>query len=356
MLYNGGVFIWEPSRQLVQVDINLEKDPRQRYSHNIVSPPLIIHPTEPGTFFVVTCYPSRPWPTVHEITPKARGYAVSRVFTYSPPDLPGLSGLSDLSTKDPDLEVRRVDDQGTFQLMEWEILHPKKTTETKPYNHRYLTFNILTKEFSTQSYLSPLEPHRFHADDDFSGRDSCIWGGQLILLCNQDFDARPIPLLVALDQRPSSQPFLDRVCKEFERVLQQSAPGLYDNFGCYHTDIVRHDDITVQYPAALDCRAILGFQYALRPFAGACTYGGGHKSSCQSGTAASLPHGVTLSTFAKSLDRSRQAAESASQEYCDICMDGDFMVIFTANNYTVYCVDADGKLAATMQHELRDRS
>lgn len=308
-------------------------DPRTLSCQDFRHPPLIMHPTEPGTFFAVTRSASRPWPSVHEIKPKGRGYAVSRIFEYMPSTMPDSLDL--FGHNSVLLEVRRVDDQGTFQLMN---LDPRDTQEPRHYG--YLMFNILTKSFSTQSYWNPLEKHS--ARYGTQSGVSCIWGGQLISASDQYRLSNQ--MLVAVEQRRS--PPLDVVPdndqEDFKRYLQRLAA--VDE---KRVDLVQRDKITVQYPAAPDYGEIFGFQYAIQAFAGDCTHDGEHDESCQSGTASSGADGTASSVSTNSVTVSRQDAERISgHKVTYIYMDDDFMVTVAVNGYTVFCVDADGKMTA----------
>lgn len=334
VLSRGRLLVWESSYRLVEVDTSLILDPRTLSCQDFRHPPLIIHPTERGTFFAVTRSASRPWPSVHEITPKGRGYAVSRVFEYIPSKMIGSLDLSGHNSVL--LEVRRVDDQGTFQLMN---LDPKDTKE--PRHYHYLMFNILTKSFSTQSYWNPLEKHstRYGTQSGVS----CIWGGHL--LSSSDQHRMSNQMLVVVEQRRSPPPFdlnPDDDQEEFRRYLQRLTA--VDE---KRTDLIQHGDIMVQCPTSPDYRKIFGFQYAIQAFAGACTHDGYHDESCRSGTDLAGAHGAAASALTKSVTHSRQDAKRLSGYRVDyIYMDDDFMVTVAMNGYTVFCVDADGEIAA----------
>lgn len=263
---------------------------------------------------------------------------MSRTFTYTPPELSDSLDLSGHNSVR--LEVRRVDSQGTFQLMN---LDPRDTNE--PRHHEYLMFNILSKSFSIQSYWNPLGKHTTRYGS-MSGV-SCVWGGQLISLSDQQFGSSQ--LLVAVDQRrlSPSPSISDGVQERFELHLRQSASHLSLNGDEGQIHVVRHEDIAAADPRAPDYHGIFGFQYACQAFPGACTYKGDvdnqddHKPSCRSSNSPSSPGGKGALAFTKSDQNSRQDNERLESYRADyIYMDDDFMVIVAFDRYTAYCVDS----------------
>lgn len=345
LLAHGGLLLWEPSSRLIDLNVRLEPDAMM---HRIRHPPLIIHPNERGTIFVVTRSGPGGWPSVHEIAPTNQGYAETRVFQYVPPDLSASSDPSGYGSNI--LEVRRVDAQGTFQLMKLDL----KASSTKTSHRQYLMFNILSKSFSVQSYLDPLEPH--FAQRAFVSRVSCIWDGQLISSSDHCLGSRSKPSVVALDQHRSRLASIPTdMVFTFKRHLEVSSPLHY--FGDVQVnkqfaDIIRGADLKSDSSPVPDYRAIYGFQFACQSCPGACTYEGAHKPSCRIDRASPLPRSAAASTV-RDIDYARQHIESYRARH--IYMDDDFLVIVSITNYTVYCVDADGRLAAVLERPSIDR-
>lgn len=304
----------------------------------------MFHPAEQGTFFAVTDSESSFWPIVHELKSTVRGCEVSRTFTYSHPDM--IAPLQLNGMRVPSLDVRCVDDRGTFQLLR---LYSKDTDEL--YHCQCWTFNILTKSFSTQSYWTPvnLDPHESESRSGthISYSSSYIWEGQLIYSRAPDFEAKADPVLVALDQYEVSplEPFPKGLREEFQRDLQISIQGGLDDVDGKRMDVVRHDVITMQRPSAPDYRAVFGFQYACQSIPYACTYKGRHKSLCQSGTASSTLHSTftPLAAFRHPYRHFQETTENPRG--CipqHLYVDDDFIVSVNTLGYMIYCVDAGG--------------
>lgn len=348
ILSRGRLLRWIPTSRLIEIDTSSILDPGTLSCQDFQHPPLIVHPTESGTFFAVTHSALRPWPSVHEIKPAGRGYAVSRTFSYTPLELSDPLDFSGHNSVR--LEVRRVDNQGTFQLMN---LDPKDTNE--PRHYAYLMFNILSKSFSIQSYWNPLEKHSSRYGT-MSGA-SCIWGGQLVSSSDQYFGSSQ--LLVAVDQRRLSPlvPIPDGVQEDFERRLRESARYVWLQSDEDHIHVVRHENIASEDPRAPDYHGIFGFQYACQAFPGACTFDDefdDHRPSCRSGTSSSLLDSRGALAFTKSDHYSRQDNEHLDSYRADyIYMDDDFMVVVAFDRYTAYCINCVDRDARTAMIEAR---
>lgn len=333
-LPRGGPIVWEPSCRLVEFNSTLF--PPGMGQMQVDYPPFVIHPTEREILFAVILSDSHPWLSVREYTSTTKGYVVSNIFECNSRDILRHWHPSSRPRRN-DLKVRPVDDHGTFQLM---AICPSDAPEEV--EHRFLLFNILSKSFSTQSYMDPFEQQS--PSRGLQTHICCSWTNQLVYLSTQWSDAGAHPLLVALEERQSShrRPGTIEAQKGFEQALQQMLSE-YQNGD--PLDIVQRNDITAKDPSLSGYCAAIGFQYACQTHPGKCCYichDTDHTPACRSETASTLRHDACASN-------SRVPCNDGRDTLKYVFMDEDFLVVVTDCCYTVYCVDAGGKLAATVQ-------
>lgn len=350
------LFVWKPSSRLVEIDAGTIF--RGNY------PPLIFHPTDQETFFLVDYPLSRTVISVHELRLIDGKYQPCRTLTY---DILQHTSARDIHQYDSNLKIRQADARGTFQLL--ELNYTGSGTQGRL---EYVMFNTLTASFSVQVYETPTRYLSTAYMHEIQGQaeGSCVWEGQLILCCstgkNRYSSSGALdPVLIGLDQRKTASFSNQDLASEY-RLAQVGdwhsiLAAALGSEGDTLRDIVRYQDIQKQCPTSPNYHEAFGLQYVCSLPERACTYIGSHQASCwayqpASPSSSSVPLPAASSegsaTHYPGINHNHHLRDidgfQGTRMVVAIYADDNFVVVFTPHLYTVFCVDADGKLAESM--------